>query len=237
MSLHLYGVTKRVGAETHIHELSLTLEPGTLTVLLGRTLAGKTSLMRLMAGLDQAQIDHKVRAAAEMLRIDPFLKRLPSELSGGQQQRTAIARALVKEAKLLLLDDPLVNLYYKLREELRSELKQIFARSSTMVVYATTEPLEALIMGGNTVVLHGGGRLLQTGSTVEVFNKPATTVVGAVFSDPPTNFLKARVGADGIVLDDGTILPLEAHDSALSAGPCIVGLRANHLSVARRSER
>ena len=104
------------------------------------------------------------------MRIGGLLKRRPAELSGGQQQRTAIARALVKEAGLLLLDEPLANLDYKLREELRAEMSEIFARPA-VVVYATTEPLEALMLGGTMTVLHEG-RVLQSGPTVEVYTNP-----------------------------------------------------------------
>ena len=172
MTLQLEKVSKRVGAEKHLYDIDLSLAHGSLNVLLGPTIAGKTSLMRLMAGLDRPtsgrllldgqeitgmpvrkrsvamvyqefinypsltvynniasplrragvakdEIDRKVRQAAGALDIDDLLERLPSELSGGQQQRTALARALVKKAELLLLDEPLVNLDYKLREQLR----------------------------------------------------------------------------------------------------------------------
>src|SRR4029077_11355957 len=107
----------------------------------------------------------------------------PLELSGGQQQRTAIARALVKRAELVLLDEPLANLDYKLREELREELPRIFARSGAILVYATTEPSEALLLGGNTATLHEG-RVTQFGPTVEVFRKPADLTTAQAFSDP-----------------------------------------------------
>ena len=92
---------------------------------------------------------------AAKLHIEPFLRRLPAELSGGQQQRVALARALAKNAPLMLLDEPLVNLDYKLREELRDELSQLFASDQSTVVYATTEPKEALLLGGHT---GGAGR-------------------------------------------------------------------------------
>ena len=283
MTLVLDGVTKEAGAELHIAPLDLTLEPGTLTVLLGRTQAGKTTLMRLMAGLDRptrgkvladgrdvtgasvrkrdvamvyqqfinypsktvydniasplrlkglgrAEIDRRVRETAAMLRIDRFLERLPGELSGGQQQRTAIARALVKDAGLLLLDEPLVNLDYKLREELRAELSEIFRRGKAIVVYATTEPAEALILGGRTAVLDEG-RLLQIGPTVEVFQHPASTKVAEVFSDPPMNIGPAEVADGALWLGDGVAVPLTGHLAGLAAGPCTVGVRPSHLRL------
>lgn len=289
MTLTLEAVTKRVGGQAHIDAVSMAIEPGGFNVLLGRTLAGKTTLIRLMAGLeaptsgrvledgrdvtgtsvrhrdvavvyqqfinypsmtvfdniasplrrkgmDRAEIERRVHRVAEMVRIGPFLRRLPAELSGGQQQRTAIARALVKEAAYLFLDEPLVNLDYKLREELRAELRDIFAVSRTTVVYATTEPLEALILGGRVAVVHEG-RLLQAGPTMEVYATPRTEACAAVFSDPPMNVVPADLSDDRVVLSDGTALPLSAHDRGLPAGPCRVGLRASHLSVVRRSER
>ena len=97
-----------------------------------------------------------------MLRIERLLDRLPAELSGGQQQRVALARALVKDARLLLLDEPLLNLDYKLREELRSELRLIFSRGLTTVVYATTEPAEGLLFGGKTDAVLGSPMLSET---------------------------------------------------------------------------
>jgi glycerol transport system ATP-binding protein len=187
MELTLQRVDKIVGPETHLYPLDLTLAPRAVTVLLGATQAGKTTLMRLMAGLDapshgQVRVDgndvtgmpvrernvamvyqqfinypsmsvfdniasplklrgeksiaNRVQELAAKLHIEPFLKRLPAELSGGQQQRVALARALAKNAPLMLLDEPLVNLDYKLREELRDELTQLFAAGDSTVVYA-----------------------------------------------------------------------------------------------------
>ncbi|WP_122812305.1 ATP-binding cassette domain-containing protein, partial [Pseudomonas viridiflava] len=91
-----------------------------------------------------------VQETARMLRIEKFLQRYPLELSGGQQQRTAMARALVKDAELILFDEPLVNLDYKLREELRQEMRELFKARHTIAIYATTEPNEALALGGTT---------------------------------------------------------------------------------------
>jgi glycerol transport system ATP-binding protein len=289
MTLRLDKVVKRVGAETHIYETSLTAQAGSINVLLGPTLCGKTSLLRLMAGLDRptsgriligeqdvtglsvrrrdvaivyqqfinypsftvyeniasplrragiaaADIDRRVREAAEHLHIEPYLDRLPAELSGGQQQRTALARALVKKAQLLLLDEPLVNLDYKLREELREDLRELFAESETIVVYATTEPLEALLLSGQVNVLDKG-RVQQAGTTLDVYNHPANLRVGAIFSDPPMNLSPGEVSGDTLHLAAGPTLPLEGHLSQLADGNYTFGMRAPYLTLARSGAR
>ena len=109
-----------------------------------------------LARLKADEIDRRVREAAELMKLTPMLERRPLELSGGQQQRCALARALVKNAGLVLLDEPLANLDYKLREELRVEIPKIFEASGAIFVYATTEPEEALLLGGNTATLWEG---------------------------------------------------------------------------------
>ncbi len=123
-----------------------------------------------------------------MMKLTPMLDRQPLELSGGQQQRCALARALVKDAGLVLLDEPLANLDYKLREELRAEIPRIFEESGAIFVYATTEPEEALLLGGNTATLWEG-RVTQFGPTPQVYRQPADATTARVFSDPPMNFL------------------------------------------------
>ena len=241
MTLTLENVSHVVGAETHIYPTSLTLEKATMNVLLGPTLSGKTSLMRLMAGLDKptkgritwngedvtgkrvqdrkiamvyqqfinypamtvydniaspmrlmgldkAEIDNRVRKTAELMKLTPMLGRKPLELSGGQQQRCALARALVKNAGLVLLDEPLANLDYKLREELRDEIPRIFEEAGSIFVYATTEPEEALLLGGNCITLWEG-MVTQFGPTAEVYRRPADAATARVFSDPPMNCL------------------------------------------------
>ena len=278
MTLELQGVTKDVAGQTWIHPTDVTLAPGSMNVLLGPTLAGKTSLMRLMAGLDRptagrvlwqgrdvtgqrvqdrkvamvyqqfinypsmtvydniasplrlqrvprAQIDARVRRTAEMMRLTPLLHRRPLELSGGQQQRTALARALVKDAGLVLLDEPLANLDYKLREELRAEIPRIFAASGAIFVYATTEPDEALLLGGNTATLWEG-RVTQFGPTPEVYRTPRDATTARVFSDPPMNFATVPV-RNGTASLAGQTWP--AGD--LPDGDYRAGFRAPHLSI------
>ena len=184
------------------------------------------------AGLAKGEIERKVREAAAILRIEELLDRLPNELSGGQQQRTALARALVKDADLLLLDEPLMNLDYKLREELRGELQAIFGGRKSIVVYATTEPMEALLIGGTTVILDEG-KALQVGPTLEVYHRPASVRVGEVFSDPPMNLVAGRVEDGNLRLDGDIIVPRSGHLADLAPGSYRFGLRANHLFAVR----
>jgi glycerol transport system ATP-binding protein len=182
------------------------------------------------------EIRARVGEIAEVLRLSSLLSRYPSELSGGQQQRTALARALARDAELLLLDEPLANLDYKLREELREELAQMFARRGTTVVYATTEPLEALQLGGHAHVLHAG-RLLQSGATATVFSRPASLAAACAFSDPPLNVLPATWDAATQVLriDGGPSLQLRAAARAAlgsSDRPVQLGIRPQRLTLA-----
>lgn len=287
MGIVLESITKKVNGETHINNVSLQLERGTINVVLGRTLAGKTSLLRLMAGLDRptsgrvivdgedvtrfpvrkrnvamvyqqfvnypsmtvykniasplmmsgmrrSEIEGKVRKIAETLHIEDLLDRFPSELSGGQQQRTAIARALVKETGLLLLDEPLVNLDYKLREQLQTELLEIFKRRDAVVVYTSTEPAEALMLGGCVTVIDEG-RLLQTGITSQVYHNPMTKKVAQIFSDPPFNFINGQVFEDHVQIGSDIRFPLTKQVKSLSPGEYLFGIRPNHFSLSRTS--
>ena len=287
MTLELQGVSRLVAGKVHIHAVDLTLENGTMNVLLGPTLSGKTSLMRLMAGLDKpstgrilwegtdvtgqrvqdrkvamvyqqfinypgltvyeniasplrlmgkasAEIDRAVRATAEMLRLTPMLTRKPLELSGGQQQRCALARALVKGAGLVLLDEPLANLDYKLREELRVEIPRIFEASGAIFVYATTEPEEALLLGGNTATLWEG-RVTQVGPTPQVYRLPADAQTARVFSDPPMNFVPCRKEAGRLTFGESAHAPASDATRHLPDGTYTAGFRANHITLNRHS--
>ncbi|WP_432721722.1 ABC transporter ATP-binding protein [Jeongeupia wiesaeckerbachi] len=283
MVLELEHVSHVVGGKTHLYDIDLKLVPGAINVLLGPTQAGKTTLMRIMAGLDRpssgrvrvdgkdvtgvgvrernlamvyqqfinypamsvfdniasplrlqrvdaAELRRRVHEVAATLHIDHLLNARPGELSGGQQQRCALARALVKRASLVLLDEPLVNLDYKLREELRSELGTLFADGQTTVVYATTEPQEALLLGGHTALVHAG-RVLQHGETLAVYATPASVDAAVVFNDPPMNLLPATLG-EGRQLRLPFGIDVTLARDGLSAGECRIGIRPSQLRLA-----
>jgi len=141
--------------------------------------------------LSEKEIDEKVRRNAELLGITGILDHLPEEVSGGQQQRTAIARALAKETKYVFLDEPLANLDYKLREELRGELKLIFREKGGAIVYATPEPVDALGMASHVAFMHKG-KIMQYGPVKQVYHNPQTVEVGEYFSHPTMNILESE---------------------------------------------
>ncbi len=261
--LELKEVTRRVAGVDHLLDVSVRLEPGVMNVLLGQARAGKTSLMRVMAGLDRPgsgsvwfngenvtgkpvarrnvamvyqqfinypgwtvreniasplkvrragkdEIAREVDRVAELLRLQPYLDRKPLELSGGQQQRVALARAIVKKASLVLLDEPLANLDYKLREELRAELPRLFKDSGAVVVYATTEPSEALLLGGRTATM-SEGRVTQFGPSGDVYRRPNALITAQTFSDPPLNTLPVELSGQADRYPGARTLAFRAH--------------------------
>lgn len=282
MSLELKNVAKLVGADTHIHPTDLKFEGGSFNILLGTTLAGKTTLMLLMAGLERPTtgevwfgganvtgvavqkrnvsmvyqqfinyphlsvydniasplrvarigddvIKDRVGTIAELLRLTPMLDRRPAELSGGQQQRTAMARALVKDADLVLLDEPLANLDFKLREELRDELPRLFADRNCIVVYATTEPTEALLFGGHTATLFEG-RVVEFGATPDLYRMPRNLISARVFSDPPINVAKIAKSGGEFLLGSDARWTAAPELASLADGEYTLGVRPHHVT-------
>lgn len=283
-TLELRNVTKRHGTDVHIHETTLALHPGAFNVLLGATNAGKTTLVKLMAGLEQptagevwmgdrdvtklspqkrnislvhqffvnyphlsvfdniasplsvsgmakSEIQGRVEEAADILQLRPMLNRRPQELSGGQQQRTALARAIVKESDAIFLDEPLANLDYKLREELRDQLPDLFTGRGSVVVYATSEPSEALLLGGNTALVHEG-RVAQFGPTAEIYRTPDNLVSAEVFSDPPMNTAPVTKRGDEIRLNADVSWAATGRAAGLGDGEYMLGVRPHFLAPA-----
>ena len=182
-----------------------------------------------VARLRAAEIKERVHGIAELLRLTPMLQRRPAELSGGQQQRTALARALVKDASLVLLDEPLANLDFKLREELRDELPRLFADRPCTVVFATSDPMEALLLGGHTATLHQG-RMTQFGPTAQVYRRPADLVTAQAFSNPPINTATVVKQGDSIVLSE-TVRWSAARMRERPDGRYTVAIRPHHIGL------
>lgn len=249
MSVIAEQISLKVDGEDWLYPFDLALEPGSFTTVIGATRAGKTSLLRVLAGLatpttgrlivdgrdvtglnvrkrsvgmvyqefvnypgktvfeniaaplrnakeSADAIRKRVGEVAEIVGITELLERYPLELSGGQQQRVAIARTIARKRALVLLDEPLVNLDYKLREHLRSEFRRIFTDSDTIAVYASSEPREALILNGDMLVL-SEGRVIQHGPAVEVYARPETVTAARQISDPPMSIIPARMSVNG----------------------------------------
>lgn len=285
MSLQLRGISKLSNGATHIYPTDIELKKGTMNVLLGPTSSGKTSLMRLMAGLDKpssgeilwegedvtkkrvqdrdiamvyqqfvnypsmtvydniatplrlqkksaAEIDTTVREMAELLKISSLLDRKPHEISGGQQQRCAMARALVKDVGLVLMDEPLANLDYKLREELRVEIPRLFEASGSIFVYATTEPEEALLLGGNTATLWHG-QVTQFGSAMDVYRHPVDVNTALIYSDPPMNFVTVQKTGTAIQFPNGQSTKADGGLAKAPDGAYKAGFRAHHLEIGK----
>jgi len=289
MTIELKQASKAIRGITHIKPTSLRLETGHFNVLLGQTGAGKTSLIKLMAGLDplasgqiffdgedvskmstqkrnislvhqffvnypqmtvfdniasplkvagmaKSEIQGRVEEAADILQLRPMLNRRPQELSGGQQQRCALARAIAKESRAVFLDEPLANLDYKLREELREQLPELFAGRGAVVVYATSEPEEALLLGGKTALMEDGF-VTQFGPTAEIYRKPENLTAARVFSDPPINAAEIMKTGKEARLKTGVTWEMQGSAGDLPDGVYTVAIRPHHVTpVAETSE-
>jgi len=281
MTLELKNVTKQVGMVTHIKPTSLRLEAGHFNVLLGATGAGKTSLIKLMAGLEsiasgqifmngadvtalstqkrnislvhqffvnyphmtvfeniasplrvagmaKSEIQGRVEEAADILQLRPMLNRRPHELSGGQQQRCALARAIAKESTAVFLDEPLANLDYKLREELREQLPELFAGRGAVVVYATSEAEEALLLGGYTGLMNDGN-VTQFGPTADIYRAPKDLLSARVFSNPPINSATVTKQGNEIRLNARVAWTVAGARADLADGSYSVAVRPHHV--------
>lgn len=282
--LVLKDISLSQDSEDYIYNLSATFNSG-INLLIGPTTAGKTTLMRIIAGLvkptsgtmtlggeditkvpvqqrsvsfvyqqfinypslsvfdniaspllaqkkkpSKQEVAERVEEMATLLGLTPFLKRKPSELSGGQQQRVAIARALARKADIVLLDEPLANLDYKLREQLRAELQSIFANDSSIVIYSTAEPSEALDFATDTFVINEG-KLIQSGKALEIYQKPQSIPAAIAMADPPINLLKSTIdgktanfGPENFKLSRPEINVSSAQEITLGIQPGMVSL-------------
>ena len=282
--VRLHNVSKKFGSHTALSGLDLEIASGEFFVLLGPTGAGKTTTLRLIAGLDapnggsisidgedvsgrsaaerdvalvfqyyslyphytvrqnlefplkskvrrlsQADIAQRVAKASKTLRIEHLLERKTDRLSGGEMQRVSIGRAIVREPRVFLMDEPLSNLDAKLREILRAELKDLQMKLGATFLYVTHDQVEAMSMGDKVGVLNGG-RLIQVGSPQQIYNRPHDTFVAAFVGSPAMNLHRARV-TDG----RATIVPgkLEVPLDGTGGG---AGRQRSALTLGVRSE-
>jgi multiple sugar transport system ATP-binding protein len=189
------------------------------------------------AGEKKDVIDRRVQAVAKMLKIETLLQRKPKALSGGQRQRVAIGRAIVRQPKLFLFDEPLSNLDAELRVQMRVELAKLHAELGTTMIYVTHDQVEAMTMADRIVVLRDG-RIEQTGSPLEVYNRPANQFVAGFIGSPKMNFINARLaGRDAETLTvtaaGGVKLALPARSAhRLDGDSLVLGIRPEHVVIA-----
>ena len=284
MNLITKNLSFKYENEYYLNDISLEFKVGNLYTLLGRTLSGKTSFLKTIAGLqplDSGQITfegkdfnsipvwkrnvamvyqqfinyphltvfdniafplkqrkmksfdikNEVSSAIQKVGLQGFEKRKIQELSGGQQQRVALARSLAKKAKILLLDEPLVNLDYKLREDLRNEFKNIFSddlSSQSILIYASTDPMEAMQLNGNIIVIDEG-KILQHDTAKEVFENPSNIKVAEITNEPAMNIVNGSVESNKIILNQNIQIDLPDHLKKIESGKYFFGLRASDI--------
>ncbi len=188
------------------------------------------------------EIKQRVEHAAEILDIKPLLARKPKALSGGQRQRVAMGRAIVRNPKVFLFDEPLSNLDAKLRVQMRTEIKKLHQTIATTTIYVTHDQVEAMTLADRVVVMNAG-RIEQVGSPQELYHHPVTRFVAGFIGSPAMNFLPAELFDEGglkLKLSDGTVLavPRERFEAyaAYKGKPITLGLRPEHLTETHKTE-
>jgi glycerol transport system ATP-binding protein len=285
MNLIAKNLSYKPDEQFHLNEVSFNFKKGNIYTILGRTLSGKTTLLKTIAGLltpdsgeilfedkdflkvpvwerniamvyqqfinyphlnvfenvafplkqrkvNSEKINEVVLKSLKSVGLEGYENRKIQELSGGQQQRVSLARSLVKNAKILLLDEPLVNLDYKLREQLREEFKNIFSQGlseESIVIFSTTDPKEAMELNGEVIVLDEG-KVLQVGPAKEIFENPKTLKVAEISNDPPMNILQANIDSNKIKFE-GIDVDVPNHLNNVKDKNFNLGIRASNIEL------
>ncbi|MEC4167991.1 MULTISPECIES: sn-glycerol-3-phosphate ABC transporter ATP-binding protein UgpC [unclassified Pseudomonas] len=194
-----------------------------------------------LAGVPKAEVEKKVSEAARILELAPLLERKPKHLSGGQRQRVAIGRAIVRNPKIFLFDEPLSNLDAALRVQMRLELARLHQELQATMIYVTHDQVEAMTLADKVVVLNAG-KIEQVGSPLDLYHQPANLFVAGFLGTPKMGFLKGRItrldsqGCE-VELDAGTRIQLPLSGASLSLGsPVTLGIRPEHLNLAKPGE-
>lgn len=292
--IRLENITKKYGGHTALANMNLEVADGEFFVLLGPTGAGKTTTLRLIAGLDspgsgsiaigdqdvlqwsaaerdvalvfqyyslyphytvrqnlefplkskvrrmsQQDIDARIAKASKTLRIEHLLERKTDRLSGGEMQRVSIGRAIVREPRVFLMDEPLSNLDAKLRELLRAELKDLQMKLGATFLYVTHDQVEAMSMGDKVGVLNQG-RIIQVGTPQQIYNRPRDTFVAGFVGSPTMNLMRAEVSGGRATVVPGKLeVPVgqaaglngSAGRATKLVGPVTLGVRSEDIAV------
>ncbi|NDW04113.1 ABC transporter ATP-binding protein [Jiella pacifica] len=199
-----------------------------------KTVAQNIGFPLKMAKRPKAEIDEKVGRAADILDLTKYLDRYPKALSGGQRQRVAMGRAIVRDPKVFLFDEPLSNLDAKLRVSMRMEIKELHQRLKTTIVYVTHDQIEAMTMADKIVVMRDG-KVEQIGAPLDLYDNPQNVFVAGFIGSPSMNFVKGRIrgasGAREFVSEGGLVLPVPAEASVADGHEVVYGIRPEHISI------
>ena len=281
--IELKGITKTFGSHTALKDLDLQIEDGEFFVLLGQTGAGKTTTLRVVAGLEKpttgrviidgqdmtdwgaaerdvalvlqqyslyprytvrenlefplkspirrvepAEIKERVDRVARTLRIEHLLDRKTDRLSGGEMQRVSIGRAIVRKPRVFLMDEPLSALDAKLREALRTELKNLQMNLGATFLFVTHDQIEAMSMGDKIGVLNNG-QIVQVGTPHEIYTNPRNTFVARAVGSPPMNLISGKLAGGEAIMLEGLKLPMSGQATAADGRPLTFGIRPEDL--------
>ena len=181
------------------------------------------------------EINKKVKDVAKILEIEDYLERYPRQLSGGQRQRVAMGRAIVRNPKVFLFDEPLSNLDAKLRVQMRTQIKLLHARLKTTLVYVTHDQVEAMTMADKIVVMNEG-LVEQTGAPLELYDKPVNIFVAGFIGSPSMNLLNASINSNSINLGSAGSIPITRKTTSENNLDIILGIRPSHMDISKNGE-